>query len=197
MKGSHQAQDQIDKEARDVAEKQAEEFNAVLGDTANKVLKQGMTPKEAAGLSNDYMENVYAQAYRLYQTGKYVEAIHLFRMLIMLNAMEPKYMLGLAACFHLLKEYTNAIQIYTMCSALDPRNPLPHYHASDCFIQMKEFLSAMICLELVIQQAGNRTEYAKIKERAQLSVESLKQQVISVPLEEDPLSSKEPPEKSG
>ena len=26
--------------------------------------------------------------------------------------MEPKYMLGLAACFHMLKEYNNAIQTY-------------------------------------------------------------------------------------
>ena len=42
----------------------------------------------------------------------------------MLNAMEPKYILGLAACFHMLKEYFNAIQTYTMCSALDLQNPI-------------------------------------------------------------------------
>ncbi len=99
----------------------------------------------------------------------------------MLNAMEPKYTLGLAACFHMLKEYYNAIQTYTMSAALDPENPVPHYHSSDCFIQMKDYLSAMICLELAISKAGNKPEYAKMKERAQLSLESLKNQIGSVP----------------
>ena len=142
---------------------------------------QGLTPKDAMGVSNSYLENVYAQAYRLYNTGKYSEAAHMFRLLIMLNAMEPKYILGLAACFHMLKEYYDAIQSYTMCSALDPENPIPHYHSSDCFIQMKDYLSAMICLELAIARAGDKPEYAKMKERAQLSLESLKQQVSSTP----------------
>ncbi len=185
MKGSRETKGQMRKETLSSAEKQGEKFDQALGDIANKMLKQGMTPKDAMGLSPTYLENIYAQAYRLYNTGKYAEAIHLFRILIMLNAMEPKYMLGLAACFHMLKEYFNAIQTYTMCGALDPHNPIPHYHSSDCFIQMKDYLSAMICLELAIERAGDKPEYAKMKERAQLSLESLKQQVASNPVEEE------------
>jgi type III secretion system low calcium response chaperone LcrH/SycD len=195
MKSSHETKGQMRKETLSSAEKQGEKFDQALGEIANKMLMQGMTPKDAMGLSSSYLENIYAQAYRLYNTGKYTEAIHLFRILIMLNAMEPKYMLGQAACFHMLKEYFNAIQTYTMCSALDPHNPIPHYHSSDCFIQMKEYLSAMICLELAIERAGDKPEYAKMKERAQLSLESLKQQVVANPLEEEPPSTKEQKER--
>ena len=158
------------------AEKQAEQFDKAFGEIATKMLKQGMNPKEAMGLSHRYLENIYAQAYRLYNTGKYGEAIHLFRVLILLNAMEPKYMLGLAACFHMLKEYQNAIQSYTMCSVLDPHTPIPYYHSSDCFIQMKDPLSAMVSLEMAIDKAGDKPEYAKMKELSRMSLESLKQQ---------------------
>jgi type III secretion system low calcium response chaperone LcrH/SycD len=181
MKGSRGTKGQMRKEALHAGEKQEEKLDKALGQLGNKMLKQGITPKDAMGVSDSYLENVYAQAYRLYNTGKYPEATHLFRILIMLNAMEPKYMLGLAACFHMLKEYYNAIQTYTMCSALDPLNPVPHYHSSDCFIQMKDYLSAMICLELTIDRSGDKPEYAKMKERAQLSLESLKKQLSSIP----------------
>ena len=181
MKGSRGTKGQVGKETMESAEKEGKKFDKAIGEMANKMMIQGATPKDAMGVSNSYCENVYAQAYRLYNTGKYVEATHSFRILIMLNAMEPKYMLGLAACFHMIKEYYNAIQTYTMCAALDPQSPIPHYHSSDCFIQMKDYLSAMICLELAIDRAGDKPEYAKMKERAQLSLESLKKQISSIP----------------
>jgi hypothetical protein len=49
----------------------------------------------------------------------------------------------------------------------------------------------MLCLELTIERCGDKQEYAKMKERAQLSLESLKQQAKSTPLDETPRSSKE------
>lgn len=158
---------------------QGEKLNQALSDITEKMVKDGMTPQDSLGISRNVLESIYAQAYRLYNTGKYIDATHLFRMLIMMNAMEPKYQLGLAACFHMIKEYENAVQTYTLCSALDPESPVPHYHASDCFIQMKDNLSAMISLELAIKRAANKEEYSKMKERALLSLESLKKQLAS------------------
>jgi type III secretion system low calcium response chaperone LcrH/SycD len=193
MKGSRGPKREMKKEASAAGERQEEKLHKAWGEFGKKMLKQGMAPKDALGVSDSYLENVYAQAYRLYNTGKYAEAAHLFRILIMLNAMEPKYMLGLAACFHMMKEYDNAIQSYTMCTALDPQSPLPHYHSSDCFIQMKDYLSAMLCLELAIDRAGDKPEYAKLKERAQLSLEGLKNK-IKTAMEggEKPLTQVEP-----
>jgi type III secretion system low calcium response chaperone LcrH/SycD len=153
-----------------------EKLQEAMNELGEKIMKQGMTGQEAAGLDPQYLESLYAQAYRLYNTGKYIDAAHLFRTLILMNSMEAKYILGLAACFHMLKEYKNAIETYTMCSVIDPQDPLPYYHSSDCFVQMKDYLSAMLCLELTINAIGNRPEYSKIKERATLSLEGLKKE---------------------
>lgn len=183
--GSRGTKKQINQETLNSAKEQAEKFNKGIEDIANKLMKEGMTANEAVGMSPSYLENVYAQAYRLYNTGKYQEATNLFRILIMLNPMEAKYMLGLAASFHMLKEYDNAIQIYTMCSVIDPQTPIPHYHSADCYIQMKDFISAMISLELAVERAKDKPEFAKIKERSQMSLQSLKEQVTSSPAEEE------------
>lgn len=192
MKSSHGHKEQMEKEALHASENQRKKFHEAFDEITNKMFKQGMSPKDAMGVNQSVLENIYAQAYRLYNTGKYAEATHLFRILIMLNAVEPKYMLGLAACFHMLKEYNNAIHTYTMCSALDPHNPIPQYHTSDCFIQLKDHLSAMICLELAIDRAGNKPEYAKMKERALLTLESLKKQLSTSENASHSLESRKP-----
>lgn len=181
MKGSQGSKEQMKKEALSSAHIQSEQFTQAFSEVSNKMFKQHMTPKEALNVNSNVLESVYAQAYRLYNTGKYIEAAHLFRILIMMNVTEPKYLLGLAACFHMLKEYQNAIQTYTMCSALGAQDPIPYYHSSDCFIQMKDYLSAMICLEMTIARAADKPEYAKMKERALMSLESLKKHVTSSP----------------
>ena len=191
MERSGEGKQQFTGEAFQFGGKGGNQFDQALGTIVGKVFNEGKTPQEALGASSSYVENIYAQAYRLYNTGKYAEAIHLFRILIMFNAMESKYMLGLAACMHMMKDYVNAIQNYTLCSALDPGNPIPHYHSSDCFMQMKEYLSSMVCLELAIESCGDKKEYAKVKERALMSLDSLKELAYSTPLEENPRSSQE------
>lgn len=199
MKNSHGSKGQTKYEKFNYSQEQQESFDKAFGELANKMIKQGITPKDAVGLSPNVLENLYAQAYRLYNTGKYVEATHLFRMLVMLNVMEPKYILGLAACFHMLKEYDNALQSYIVCSAIDPGNPIPHYHASDCLIQLKDYPSAMISLEMTVHLAGDKSEYAKMKERALLSLESVRLQVQAMPIpqvsEEDLAKEEEGTEK--
>lgn len=156
------------------AEKEGNDLAKALDPMMKKMLLGGQNPQSAIGMSKDILESIYSQAYRLYNNGKYTDSAHLFRILIMMNAMETKYVLGLAACFQMLKDYGNAIHTYTMCSAIDIDNPLPHYHSSDCFIHLKDYLSAMVSLELTIARTENKPEYSKIRERALLSLENLK-----------------------
>lgn len=178
MDSARGSKDQVDQEAGGVSEEQKQKFGEAVVQIGDDFFRRGTLPKDIFGLDNNILENIYAQAYRLYNTGKYTEASHLFRILIMMNATEQKYMLGLAACFHMLKEYDNALNSYTLCSALDPKNPLPYYHSSDCYIQLKDNLSAMLSLEMTIAHAGDKPEYAKMKERAILSLQSLKKQGV-------------------
>jgi type III secretion system low calcium response chaperone LcrH/SycD len=183
MKGSRATRSQIKAQTfseaqKNEAIKKAEES---LTNMTAKMMKQGMIPKDAMGLSSQVLEGIYAQAYRLYNTGKYPEAAHLFRTLIVMDPTQSKYVLGLGACFHMLKEYRNAIYTYTMSSIIEGQSPLPYYHSSDCFIQMKDYPSAIVSLKMAIKYAGEKPEFAKLKERAQLSLDSIVRQIESGP----------------
>lgn len=145
--------------------------------TASNLLKNGFVPQNALGLSDAMLEGMYGQAYRLYNSGKYREALETFKFLVMVNSTEQKFLMGLGACYHMLKYYEPAIQTYMMCSVLDPDNPVPHYHMSDCNIQLKDPIGAIISLEMAVKRAGIKPEYQALKDRALLTIESLKKEM--------------------
>lgn len=170
-------QEQVSKAAEKVAEKAAEETSEKLEEAAENVVKKGILPKDAMGMDDQMLEGIYGQAYRLYNTGKYQEASQIFRLLIMVNSMEPKYTMGLAACFHMVKEYKHAVDGYTLCSIIDPDNPIPQYHAADCFINLGDKLSAIIALKMAVKRAGNKQEFTTLVDRANMMIESLKKEM--------------------
>jgi len=148
-----------------------------LQNIAKNAVKKGLSPKEVLGLNDSMVEGIYGQAYRLYNTGRYKDASQIFRMLIMINAAEPKYTMGLAACLHMMKDYPQAVKLYTVCGLLDPNNPIPYYHASDCYLQMNDQTSALISLEMAVKRAGEKPEYQTLKDRALMTIESLKKEL--------------------
>lgn len=187
MEGSRAEKKQMEEEALNLSEEPFSEGDKKLADVLNKVMKKGMLAKEALGLNDTVVEGLYAQAYRLYNTGKYVDASYVFRILITLDPTEPKYLLGLGACFHMGKEYQNAIEAYTMCAVIDPQNPVPHYHASDCYLNLGDKISSIVALEMTVKRAGDKPEFAAIKDRARMTIDKLKKEVQENPpkLEEE------------
>lgn len=135
------------------------------------------SPQKAMGMTNEMVEGIYGQAYRLYNTGKYQDAAQLFRLLVMVNPTDPKFTLGLAACLHLLKEFKNAIEIYTVCSILDQDSPIPLFHASDCYLQVQDKLAAMMALEMAVKRAGSKPEFQTLKDRASMTAKSLRKEL--------------------
>lgn len=142
-----------------------------------KATANAVTPKDLLKISDAQAEGIYAQAYRLYNTGKYKDACNLFRLLVMINPTEAKYTLGMAACFHMQKEYKTAADMYMLCSVIDSASPIPPFHASDCYIQMKDFVSALFSLELAAQKAGQKPEYKVLKDRATLTIAAIKKEM--------------------
>ncbi len=147
------------------------------GSMISKVMNQSVIPKNLVGVNSQVAEGMYAQAYRYYNTGKYDEACHLFRLLVMLDSTEPKYMMGLAACFHMMKNFRAAVETYTLCSVIDPQNPVPHYHASDCFIQMNDKASALVALQMTLKRTKGKPEYQTMRDRVKMSIASLKKEL--------------------
>jgi type III secretion system low calcium response chaperone LcrH/SycD len=143
----------------------------------NERLKE---PRDVLGLTDPVVEGIYAQAYRLYNTGRYKDSIQLFRLLVSLAPTEEKFILGLGACFHLLKEYSDAIDCYTLCASMNTENPIPLYHIADCLIQMNDPVSAKISMDLAIKAAGDKPEFATLRDRAKLTLDSLNARVNEI-----------------
>jgi type III secretion system low calcium response chaperone LcrH/SycD len=154
-----------------------EQAQAELKKILSAALDKGVMPKTALKLDDTVMEAIYSQAYTLYNHGKYKEASYIFRLLMLLDFTTPKYVLGLAACSHRMKEYTNASNLYMIAAGLDPTNPLPHFHATDCYIQLGAPALAIISLGMAITAAGAQAQYKLIKERAELMKSTLEQQI--------------------
>lgn len=140
-------------------------------------IKKGIMPKTALKINDETMEAVYTQGYNLYGQGKYKEASHVFRLLMLMDFTTPKYVLGLAACAHRLKDYRNAANLYLLCATLDPNNPLPHFHAADCYLQVKLPTVALFSLNSAISAAAEQKQYTLIKERALLMKKALEEQL--------------------
>ena len=160
-----------------LGETQSVEMKDSLKGLLSNIFEKGMLPKDAMGMSSNMVEGIYSHAYRLYNTGKYKEASILFRLLILLDPTSPKYPLGLAACFHMVKEYINAASTYMLVSMVDPVSPIPYYHASDCYINLKEVGAAALALEMAIKLSGNLPQYSLIKERSTFTLAGLQEEL--------------------
>lgn len=172
MKGDQkeQVKKSIEKMGANIGSEQARNMEKL----SKSAMMDQLLPKNAMGLSDAMVEGLYSQAYRLYNTGKYKDASQLFRLLIMIDSTEAKYTMGLAACFHMLKEYESAITSYALCGIIDADSPIPHYHSSDCYIQMKDYVSAIISLEMAVKRSGEKPEFQSLKDRALMTIESFK-----------------------
>lgn len=144
---------------------------------AQKTLKNSSSIKDILGVSDESAEGVYGQAYLLYNTGRYRDAAEIFRLLIMLNSTEAKYLMGLAACYHMLKEYQSASSTYNLVSIIDPNNPIPFFHASDCYIQLGDKITAAVMLEMAVKRATEKTEFATLLQRAKITLEAIKKDI--------------------
>lgn len=147
-----------------------EGFSAVY----DNLFQKGILPKDALGVGDENVDKIYRQAYQLYNMGKYEDASKLFSSLIMMDISTSKYIFGLAACGHMMKHYETAAENYMKCTMYEPDNPIPYYHASDCYIQNGDTVSAMVALSMVIRTAKDRPEYKVMKDRAQMTLDSLK-----------------------
>ncbi len=174
MKGEEQ---EVKQAAQDIGKSLGGDVLQNLSALVDNVLLQGMPFKDALGVSNAKIEAIYSQAYQMYNSGKFTDAIQLFRLLLVLEPMESKHYMGLAACQHMIKEYENAIKAYGFAGIIDPQTPVPFFHASDCYLQMRDKTSAIIMLDMAVQRAGEHPEYQTLKDRALMMITSLKKEI--------------------
>lgn len=160
-----------------------DEVKTALEGIKHKVLQEGKSPREAMGLSEPMMEGIYGYGYRLYNTGKYLQAIQLFRLLVMLDPTSTKYLFGLAAAYHMNKDWLTAGMCYSLTSLIDPKSPLPFFHASDCYYRIQDLNMAKQCLESCLRACQGHPENEIIQQRAQFMLQQLQEGKIVNPEE--------------
>lgn len=171
MKGDEK---QIKEAAKEITSKMTEREGNIFQQATKDAASGKWIPKNALGITDAMTESLYSQAYRLYNTGKYDDAIELFRILTMCDPTESKFAMGLAACFHLLKDFKSAVGTYMLCSMMEPENPVPHFHASDCYLKMNDKVSALIALEMAVTRAGEDPRYKALVDRATMTMDKIK-----------------------
>lgn len=153
-------------------DKMTKETKDLLEGVFVKIL-EGELPKNALEFSDSIVEHAYAYAYNLYVTGNYDSARHMFTYLQFLDRKDPRFPMGLAACFSKTKDYVNAIRALTQATCLDMKSPIPYYHISDCFTQLGNPEMAVAYLIMTIKLAKKNPVYQPIEQRAEMMLQGI------------------------
>lgn len=137
-----------------------------LSDAIEKSISEGIPIRTTLGINDDTMEYLYAYGHRQFSLRKYESAEKIFQMLYMLNPLDSRYALGIAASYQMDKKYEQAIGWYLALSTIDESSPLPFYYMSDCFLKKLENKASLEYLKKAIERCGEVPEYANLKERA-------------------------------
>lgn len=145
----------------------------------------GVPAKDALGISSKDIEVLYVITKTLYENAKYDEAQKMFRLLIMIDHFEFKFLFGLAACMQAQEKYFIAATTYQMAATLDLNYPWTHFHAAECYMKMGDPVSACVALGMAAEAVGDQEEYAALKERCRIAKKRLIEKINQNEIEED------------
>lgn len=104
-------------------------------------------------LSEESLDSLYATAYELYRNGRHEDAKRFFRFLTIADTFDRRFWMGLAACYHMLKDYSAAIECYSVAAVQNPDDPFVHRYAADCFFLKGDVVQALKTLDSAITAA--------------------------------------------
>ncbi|CRX37761.1 SycD/LcrH family type III secretion system chaperone [Estrella lausannensis] len=171
--------DLVTKNGGNLSAKEIEEQKKVM----KKIFIDGKAPAEAMGIDAKTTEMIYSEAGRLYNAGRYQDALGFFRVLDLIMPNVPKFMFGIAACYQMLKKNSEAAGWYIKCSYFDKESPIPYYHMSDCFLKLKNYGAALAALRMVLQRAKGDPKFEKICGKCKLMMEDAKKRLNETPPE--------------
>ncbi len=150
--------------------------------TAAKILEEmdkGKSLHEAAGITVSMQEEIYVIAHDYYEQGRYNESLALFQMLARINPNSFRFIYGLAASYHQIKDFINASLGFFTALSLEPFNPMPAFYLADCFLNLEspEDASRFLDITIAICEEDRSGEYKKLMERCKLIRTSLKSKI--------------------
>ena len=148
-----------------------------LAEEVHKQLLAGKNVKEVFEVSEEVVEGLYSFAYQKYRAGEYEEAAELFRYLVILEARNYKFLLGLAACLQKLQDYPSAASAYLLATMERTTDPVAYFHGANCFLKADQPETAYAFLKTAIHNSGDDPRFAEIKERAKLMADPFRKKL--------------------
>ena len=150
----------------------ASEYDKHLEEILNHFMTVGGVLKDAHGLTDEEMEAIYGVAYNLYESGKYEDALQVFKFLCFFDHLEKKYWMGLGAVNQMLKKYDDANNAYSMAAMLDIDDPTPAMHAANCLLLAGKKKEAESALNFVKEMAPKEQQH--LRDRAESILDLMK-----------------------
>lgn len=137
-----------------------------LTEDLKRRLLNGGTLGDWLGISKADMEAMYIIGSRLYELGNYKEAGITFRKLVSYDPFERRYLQALAANTQMMGRHEEAIGFYHLLLTLDAEDPMPTFHMAQCLLRLGRGQDAADVLEATIDNAGDKPQFAGIREQA-------------------------------
>lgn len=138
-----------------------------------KELAEGKTAQEIIGFSEETMSKFYRAAYQLFEHKLYSQAADAFFFLATLNPLCHDYWLGLGMSTQLKTDYEAAIDAYEIAAICDISSPVPYFYLAKCLFAIHDRESSLEALNLAIETADEREEFAELKRQAEKAREIL------------------------
>lgn len=165
-------QESVDRMAKQFPDEDKSKYVKAL----TTIFETGIPPQQALGFSDEFIEMLYAYAYKLFQSGKFEQASTAYKYLMVLCPFDVRHPMALAATYYKMKKYDFALSNYIVATFLAPQSPMPFYHGADCLMKMDDPARAAYMLGIVLEKAGDNPEYAALKQRAALTLLQLEKQ---------------------
>lgn len=163
----------IDAALKEVKDKIPANMLPLMREAALKIHMENTPPYEAMGISKEIIEEMYAQGYHFFQSGKFKDALGQFIIVNQLaGGSDPRFLFAIAATHHQMKNYQEAAGFYMFYEALHRTDPLPYYYLYDCFKNLNEPEMAINSLRGAARLAEKIPQYASLKARIDLELQN-------------------------
>lgn len=140
---------------------------------------EGKTIQNILGFDETTMDKFYTSACKIYENKKYTEAADAFFFLVTLNPYHYDYWIGLGAATQWCEDYESAVDAYEMAAICHLDNPIPYFHLAKCLFAMHDRESAIQAIDLALEYAEDRSDYAEIYQQAKTAKALLLKEVDS------------------
>jgi type III secretion system low calcium response chaperone LcrH/SycD len=130
-------------------------------------LAKGISAQQILEFSDETMAKFYGAAYKLFEHRHYTDAANAFLFLVTLNPYNHEYWLGLGMATQMTADFEAAIDAYEMAAICELDNPIPYFYLAKCLFSMHERDSALEALDLALEYASEKPEYAQLRREAQ------------------------------